>query len=81
MVKVGIVLSVRVWFLSINTAEGSGWYYQVSLTTSNRISIYKVITRTFIASCYSARLSWALVLTWVSPFVQDKKLGFGLGEE
>ena len=32
-------------------------------------------------SCYSARLSWALVLTWVSPFVQDKKVGFGLGEE
>ena len=32
-------------------------------------------------SCYSARLSWALVLTWVSPFVQDKTVGFGLGEE
>ena len=26
----------------------------------------------FGASCYSARLSWALVLTWVNPFIQDK---------
>ena len=27
------------------------------------------------------KLSWALVLTWVSPFVEDLKVGFGLGEE
>ena len=26
---------------------------------------------------YSACLSWALVLTWVSPYVQDKKEGLG----
>ena len=41
----------------------------------------KGLTCTFRASCYSACLSWALVLTWVSSFVQDKKLGFGLGGE
>ena len=35
------------------------------------------LTCTFRTSCYSARLSWALVLTWVSPFVQDKIVGFG----
>ena len=35
----------------------------------------KDLTCTFRASCYSARLSWALVITWVSPFVQDKVLG------
>ena len=29
----------------------------------------------FIASCYSTRLSWSLVLTWVSPFAQDQKGG------
>ena len=28
---------------------------------------------TFRASCYSTQLSWVLVLTWVSPFVQEKK--------
>ena len=43
--------------------------------------IYKDLMCTFRASCYSARLSWALVLTRVSPFVQDKKVGFGLGGE
>ena len=38
----------------------------------------KGLTCTFRASCYSVCLSWALVLTWVSPFVQDiKKLGVG----
>ena len=36
------------------------------------------LTCIFRASCYSARLSWALVLTWVSPFVHDKK-SVGLG--
>ena len=30
---------------------------------------------------YSARLSWALVLTWVSPIVQDKNKRWGLGWE
>ena len=30
------------------------------------------LTCTIRESCYSARLSWALVLTWVSPLVQDK---------
>ena len=39
----------------------------------------KDLTCTFRASCYSARLSWALVLTWVSPFVQDKNVGFWVG--
>ena len=34
----------------------------------------------FRARCYSTRLSWALVLTWVSPFVQDKNKK-GLGRE
>ena len=43
-----------------------------------RLSVYK---GTFRASCYSARLSWALVLTWVSPFDLDIKFGFGFGEE
>ena len=38
-----------------------------------------VLTYTFGASCYNARLSWALVLTWVSPFVQDKKKELSLG--
>ena len=37
------------------------------------LSIYKGLTCTFRESCYSARLSWALVLTWVSPFVQRKE--------
>ena len=33
------------------------------------------------ASCYSAHLSWSLVQTWLSPFIQDKqKVGFGLGK-
>ena len=36
----------------------------------------KDLTCTFRVSFYSARLSWALVLTWVSPFVQDKKVGY-----
>ena len=39
------------------------------------------LTCTFRVSCYSTRLSWALVLTWVSPFVPDKaylwESGFG----
>ena len=35
----------------------------------------KGLTCTFRASCYSARLSWALLLTYVSPFVRDKKVG------
>ena len=48
----------------------------------------KDLTCTFRASCYSARFSWALVLTWVSHFVNNKKntqktkqtkIGFGLG--
>ena len=36
---------------------------------------------TFRAGCYSKCLSWVLVLTWVSPFVQDKMVGFELGRE
>ena len=31
------------------------------------------------ANCYSTRLSWALVLTWFSPFVQDKNGGIWVG--
>ena len=34
------------------------------------LSISKDLTCTFRATCYSARLSWAIVLTWVSPFVR-----------
>ena len=34
------------------------------------------LTCTFRASCYSARLSWAIVLTWVSPF----RAGLGCDE-
>ena len=34
--------------------------------------IYKGLACTFRAGCYSTRLSWMLVLTWVSSFVQDK---------
>ena len=42
------------------------------------LEVEQGLTCTFRSSCYSARLSWALVLTWVSPFVQDKKrLGLG----
>ena len=42
----------------------------------------KGLTSTFRSSCYSARLSWALVLTWVSPFTKTTKmLGFGFGGE
>ena len=37
--------------------------------------MYKDLSCTFRASCYSARLSWALVVTWVSPFVQNKNVG------
>ena len=44
------------------------------------LSIYKDLTCIFRASCYSAHLSWVLVLTWISPFVQDKKLGLGWGK-
>ena len=43
------------------------------------LSIYKGLTCTFRAGCYSTHLSWALVLTWVCPFVQDQNVGFGLG--
>ena len=32
----------------------------------------KDLTCTIRTSCYSARLSCALILIWVSPFVQDK---------
>ena len=41
----------------------------------------KGLTCTFRASCYSACLSWALVLTWVIPFIQDKKVGVWVGRE
>ena len=51
-----------------------------SIYLSIYLSISKGLTCTFRASCYSARLSWALVLTWVSPFVQDKKSLVGFGE-
>ena len=37
------------------------------------------LTCTFRTSCYSTRLSWTLVLTWVNPFVQDKKKSSGGG--
>ena len=36
------------------------------------LSIYKDLTCTFRASCYSARLSWVLVLTWVNFFTETK---------
>ena len=39
----------------------------------------KRIMCAFRASCYGTCLSWALVMTCVSPFVQDKKFGFVLG--
>ena len=39
----------------------------------------KGLACTFRASRYSARLSWALVLTWVSPSVQDKNLAVWVG--
>ena len=39
----------------------------------------KGLTCTLIASCYSARLSWALVLTWVGPFVHDQNVGVWVG--
>ena len=39
----------------------------------------KGLIYTFRACCYSTRLSWALVLTWVSPFIQDKKVGVWVG--
>ena len=35
---------------------------------------------TFRVSCYSTHLLWMLVLIWVSPFIQDKKV-WGLGWE
>ena len=43
-----------------------------SFDLSIYISIYKDLMCTFRASCYSARLSWALVLSLVSPYVKDK---------
>ena len=47
----------------------------------NYYNYKKDLTCTFRASCYSGHLSWALVLTWVSHFVQDEKkvgvLGWG----
>ena len=45
----------------------------VGLYLSIYLSIYKGLTCTFRARCYSASLLWALVLTWVSPPVQDKR--------
>ena len=57
--------------------------YQFCLSCMHITVIYNTIKGlmcTFRASCYSARLSWALVLTWVSPFVQDKNVGFVLGK-
>ena len=39
----------------------------------------KGCTCTFSASCYSAHLSRVIVLTWVSPFVQDKNVGVWVG--
>ena len=43
------------------------------------LSICKGLTCTFRASCYSARLSWALVLTWVSPSSKIKKVWVWVG--
>ena len=51
----------------------------IYLTSHPRIIIFTVISKdltcTFRAICHSARLSWMLVLTWVSPFVKDKCSG------
>ena len=52
-------------FVSINVACGE---YNICTMV-----VVKDLTCTFRASCYSARLSWALVLTWVSHFIKDKK--------
>ena len=40
----------------------------------------KDLACTFRASCYSARLSWALVSIWVSPVVQNKNGGIRVGK-
>ena len=50
--------------------------FSVNRSCSVQKAIYKDLTSTFRASWYSARLSWTLVLTWVSPFVQDKTKSF-----
>ena len=47
---------------------------KISCTTMQKI---KRLTCTFRASCYSTHLSWTLDLTWVSPFVQNKKVWVG----
>ena len=53
----------------------------ILLTQSINQSI-KGLKCTYRANCYHARLSWALVPTWVSPFVQDpQKCSWGLGWE
>ena len=49
------------------------WIYTIYLSI-------RILSRIPRASCYSARLSWSLVLTWVSPIVQDKGYTPGLDQ-
>ena len=69
------------WWVCVFMSVRSCLYVIIGIIINIIIIINKGLTCTFRASCCSARLSWELVLTWVSPFVQDIKVGFGLGEE
>ena len=64
--------SIRVWRTPV-----LGWYQDVNRVKSRQLGL----TCTFRASRYIARLSWALVLTWVSPFIQDKNAGVWVWHE
>ena len=76
------------WRLSRSTCSFST-KMQVCVLVEDRVvsdrlcEVKKGLTCTFRARCLRTRLSWALVLTWVIPFVQDKtnKVGFRLGEK
>ena len=75
-----MILCSSVEFYLVVCYHGIHMFSFVSVNAIN-LSINKDLLCIFRTSCYSVRLSWVLVLTWVCPFVQDKRVGFGLGED
>ena len=65
-------------FLGTPESDGVPWYHCMRWIHF----LSQIYLSGFNVHIQSVRLSWALVLTWVSPFVQDQnKVGFGLSEE
>ena len=75
-------------FVFLSISFSISWFYfktnsKKKETKVNTIqyNTIKGLACTFRASRYSACLSWALVLNWVSPFVQHKNLAVWVWEE